>query len=40
MKNKFNILVVLLILLCLFDAGYRIYKTYHRLVDQNEQVNR
>lgn len=36
MKNNFNALVVLLVLVCLADAGYRLYKTYKRLVNEQE----
>lgn len=28
MKNKYNALVAFLVILCLADAGYRLYKTY------------
>jgi hypothetical protein len=28
MKNKFNILVGILVLACLADSVYRVYKTY------------
>ena len=36
MKNKYNALVALLVVLCLADAGYRIYKVYQRLKGQEE----
>jgi hypothetical protein len=39
MKNKYNALVALLVLICLADAGYRIYKVYERLKNQQEEVH-
>lgn len=30
MKNKYNALVVILMLVCLADAGHRLYKIYKK----------
>lgn len=38
LKNKYNALVAILALLCLADAGYRVYKIYHKLTDKQEEA--
>jgi hypothetical protein len=40
MKNKFNFLVIFLMLVCFLDAGYRIYRTYQRLHEKDSEMNR
>jgi hypothetical protein len=36
MKNKYNALVALLVVLCLVDAGYRLYRVYKQITSQQE----
>lgn len=31
MKNPYNLLVAVLVLVCLYSAGHRLYKTYQYL---------
>lgn len=35
--KKFNIFVILLSLICFADAGYRVYKQYHKVMDKYEK---
>ena len=37
MKNKYNALVAILVVICLADAGYRLYKAYQKLVHQEQE---
>lgn len=39
MKNKYNALVALLVVLCLADAGYRIYKVCERIKNQSQEAH-
>jgi hypothetical protein len=39
MKNKYNLLVYFLVLVCLSEAGYRVYKAYQSIKNQQEKSN-
>lgn len=37
--KKWDSLLVIMVLICLADAGYRIYKFYNKAVGHHEKVN-
>ncbi len=36
MKNPYNLLVAVLVIVCLADAAYRLYSTYERLTNPQQ----
>ena len=36
MKNPYNLLVAVLVIICLADAAYRLYSTYERLTNSQQ----
>ena len=37
MKNNYNTLVAVLMVVCLLDAGYRLYRVYHKLTNKQQE---